>query len=88
MAAQMPISAADAINPAFQHAKQQLFQPFHFAQWPRLAFVGLLAGEMGSGGGCNSSFHPGPIHHHGGPATFLTRTFPGTSRIILRCPPD
>lgn len=51
----MPISAVDAINPAFQHAKQQLFYPFRFAQWVRLAFVGMLAGEMGSSGGCN--FH-------------------------------
>ena len=26
------------------------FQPFRFWQWTRLAVVGLLAGEMGSGG--------------------------------------
>jgi len=65
MPAQTPISAADAINPAFQHAKRQLFEPFRFAQWARLAFVGLLAGEMGSGGGCHSGFHPGPVHHVG-----------------------
>jgi hypothetical protein len=70
MPAQTQISAADAINPAFQHAKKQLFEPFRFAQWARLAFVGLLAGEMGSGGGCHSGFHPGPIHHHGGAAPF------------------
>jgi len=49
------VSAQDAIHPAFQHAKQQLTQPFRFSQWARLAFVGLLAGEMGSGGGCNFS---------------------------------
>lgn len=29
--------------------------PFRFGQWLRLAFVGLLAGEMGSGNGCNFS---------------------------------
>lgn len=46
----MPISAADCINPAFHHAKQQLFRPFRFSQWARLALVGLLAGELGSGG--------------------------------------
>ena len=50
----MPISAVDAISPAFHHTKQQLFQPFRAGQWLRLAFVGLLAGEMSSGGGCNS----------------------------------
>jgi hypothetical protein len=51
----LPISAVDAISPAFEHTKQQLFKPFRFGQWTRLAFVGLLAGELGSGGGCN--FH-------------------------------
>lgn len=47
----MAISAVDTITPAFQHTKRQLFQPFRFGQWSRLAFVGLLAGELGSGGG-------------------------------------
>ena len=51
----MPISAVDAISLAFEHTKQQLFQPFRFGQWTRLALVGLLAGELSSGG-----FH-GPI---------------------------
>lgn len=47
----MPISAVDAIAPAFEHARQQLVRPFRVGQWAKLAFVGLLAGEMGSGGG-------------------------------------
>jgi hypothetical protein len=42
----------DVIPPALQHAKQQLFEPFRLGQWARLAVVGLLAGEMSSGG-CN-----------------------------------
>ena len=46
----MPISAVDTIAPAIQHAKRQLFQPFRFWQWTRIAVVGLLAGEMGGGG--------------------------------------
>ena len=46
----MPISAVDTITLAFQHTKRQLVQPFRFWQWTRLAVVGLLAGEMGSGG--------------------------------------
>jgi hypothetical protein len=49
----VPLSAIDSISPAFHHAKQQLFQPFRFGQWSRLALVGLCAGEMSSGGGCN-----------------------------------
>lgn len=48
----MPISAIDAISPAFQHTKQQLFQPFRAGQWARLALVGLLAGELTTGS-CN-----------------------------------
>jgi len=46
----LPISAIDAISPAFQHTKQQLFQPFRAGQWAKLALVGFLAGELSSGG--------------------------------------
>jgi hypothetical protein len=49
----LPISAVDAIAPAFEHTRRQLMQPFRFGQWARLALVGLLAGELSSGGGCN-----------------------------------
>lgn len=49
----MPISAVDTISLAFQHTKRQLVEPFRFWQWTRLAVVGLLAGELGSSGGCN-----------------------------------
>lgn len=51
----MPISAADSITPAFRHTTQQLLKPFRLGQWTRLAFVGFLAGELGSGGSCNFS---------------------------------
>jgi hypothetical protein len=65
----LAISALDTISLAIQHTKQQLAQPFRVGQWTRLAFVGLLAGELGSGGGCNSmrNFkipqHPGISRH-------------------------
>jgi hypothetical protein len=49
----LPVSAVDAITPAFEHTKRQLLKPFRLGQWMRLAFVGLLAGELSSGGGCN-----------------------------------
>jgi hypothetical protein len=62
MSSGMPISAADAINPAFQHAKRQLLQPFQLGQWVRLALVGLLAGEMGSGFNLHTTHHQGPAH--------------------------
>jgi hypothetical protein len=72
----LPVSGADVIEMAFRHAKEQLFKPFRFAQWARLAFVGLLAGEMSSGGGCNFSV---PINNHSrgtGTRTFLDPTWP------------
>ena len=52
----VPISAIDSLTPAFEHTKQQLFRPFRFGQWTRLALVGLFAGEMSSGGGCNFNY--------------------------------
>ena len=62
----MPISAVDTIGLAFQHTKRQLVQPFRLWQWTRLAFVGLLAGEMGSGSGCNFSKSFGSPHQAAG----------------------
>ena len=47
----MPLSAIDTLTPAFEHTKQQLFRPFRFGQWTKLALVGLVAGEMATGGG-------------------------------------
>ncbi|GAC1661510.1 MAG: hypothetical protein NVS9B4_13860 [Candidatus Acidiferrum sp.] len=67
----MPLSAVDSINPAFQHAKQQLAHPFRFVQWVRLAFVGFLAGELGSGGGYNFSYNIPAIHQGQGSEHFL-----------------
>lgn len=58
----MPISAVDTISLAVEHTKQQLFRPFRFAQWAKLAIVGLLAGELGSSGGCNRSNFNLPQH--------------------------
>ena len=53
--ASLPISPVDCIRPAFEHTKQQLFAPFRMGQWWRLALVGLLAGELSSGGCPGSS---------------------------------
>jgi hypothetical protein len=63
----VPISAVETITLAVQHTKRQLLQPFRFGQWTRLAIVGLLAGEMGSG-----SFHvPTGFPHQTGPSRHL-----------------
>lgn len=62
----MPITASDSITLALEHTKQQLFQRFRIGQWTRLAFVGLLAGELGSNG-CNGSNFNFPPHSGGAP---------------------
>ena len=71
----MPISAADAINPAFRHAKEQLLRPFRFGQWWRLALVGLLAGELGSSPSCNVNY-PLNTQHRASQQAFLAGNWP------------
>ena len=51
----MPTSAIDCVQPAIQHAREQLFTHFRWGQWSRLALVGILAAELHSGG-CGGSF--------------------------------
>ena len=77
----MPISAVDTITLAFQHTKRQIFQPFRFWQWTRLAFVGLLAGEMGSSGGFN--FPTSFPRQTGSSRHFLEQGFPKIDPAIL-----
>lgn len=72
----MPISAVDSITLAIEHTKQQLFRPFRIGQWTRLAFVGLLAGELGANG-CNRANFQSPVHH---PAV-VAPYFPGFPAI-------
>ncbi|MGA8185764.1 MAG: hypothetical protein WB819_19220 [Terriglobia bacterium] len=40
------LSAIDAISPAFDRVRRQLFQPFRFAFWARMALVALATGEF------------------------------------------
>ena len=61
----MPISAVDAISPAFQHTKKQLIEPFRASQWAKLALVGFLAGEVHSGG-CSGGNFQMPTRTSGG----------------------
>jgi len=71
----LPLSAVDAIQPAIEQAKRQLLQPFRFGQWIRLALVGLLSGELGSGGGCNVNV---PANHQD----------KGTQQFLSSLPPE
>jgi hypothetical protein len=81
----VPISAVDTISLAFQHTKRQLFHPFRFWQWTRLAIVGLLAGEMGSGGGninFPSNFHV-PQQGGGSSRHLLAQSFPHIDPALI-----
>lgn len=80
----MPLSAIDAISPAVEHTKRQLLQPFRVGQWTRLAVVGLLAGELSSGG-CNVPSFPNsnaPVHP-GFPAGANPMLFAGLFVVLL-----
>jgi len=55
------LSAVEAVSPAFDHTKRQLFQPFRFKRWARLAVVSLVTGEFAgsSWGGGNVNLPSG-----------------------------
>ena len=78
----MPISAVDTISLAFQHTKQQLLRPFRMGQWSKLALVGLLAGELSSGGGCNFQI-PHIPERTGGSEHLLRLAFPSVNPVAL-----
>jgi hypothetical protein len=44
-------SGVDAISPAMERTKRQLFVPFRFWHWARLAVVAMCTGELTGGGG-------------------------------------
>lgn len=75
----MPLSAVDSLTPAFEHTKQQLFRPFRFGQWTRIALVGLFAGEMSSGGGCNLNF---PTHTRAAHQNFAFAAMPPNWELL------
>lgn len=79
----MPISGVDAISLAFRHSKRQLLQPFRIGQWTRLALVGLLAGELGSSGGCNAPSNFNIPHQTGGSRHLLDTGLPNIDPALL-----
>ena len=81
--AHLPISAVDTITLAFQHTKRQLIQPFRFWQWTRLAAVGLLAGEAGSGGSFNFPSNFNFPRQSGTSQHFLAQEFPKIDPALL-----
>ncbi len=41
--------AGDVISPSFEYTKRELFQPFRFGRWMRLAVIGAVTGELSGG---------------------------------------
>jgi len=76
-------SAVDAISPAFEHTKRQLLQPFRFGQWARLAFVGLLAGELSSGGCKTHNISNLNVPHHPGTEHLFAPSFGGVDPMLV-----
>jgi hypothetical protein len=42
----MPLSSVDAVAPAFAHARRQLFSPFRFGFWFRIAVIVMTTGDF------------------------------------------
>ncbi|MGA7927630.1 MAG: hypothetical protein WCA20_16775 [Candidatus Sulfotelmatobacter sp.] len=79
----MPFSAVDAISPALEHTKRQLLQPFRLGQWVRLALVGLLAGELSSGGFKVPNLSNFNLPRHPGREHFLAPDFAGPDLMLF-----
>jgi hypothetical protein len=72
----VPVSAVDCVQPALQHTRDQLFRPFRFGQWSRLALVGFLAAELHTSG-CNFNSFNFPVPQQRRGQEFLSTPFPG-----------
>ena len=77
-----PLSAIDSISPAFNHTKQELFQPFRLAFWARMALVAVTTGEFYSSGGW-SGFRYAAMGPRGG-TNNRYQTFAGPNLEYLR----
>jgi hypothetical protein len=75
----VPVSAVDCVQPAIQHTRDQLFRPFRFGQWLRLALVGILAAELHSAS-CNFPTNFTWPHPRRG-QEFAATPFPGLDKF-------
>jgi hypothetical protein len=78
-----PRSPTEAVAPAFAHLKRQLFRPFRLGQWLRLGFVGLLAGEAGSGCNLGNSLSRAAESSSAGPATPQPPAMPDLQTLLI-----
>ena len=77
------LSAVDSVSPAIEAAKRQLFRPFRWGRWTRLALVTLLSGEMTGGGGFNFTWPQGTGRKS---SEFLALANPGVEKLLAWLP--
>ena len=58
------LNAVDAISPAFNLMKADLFSPVRWGFWVRIGILGFFTGEMSAGGGCNFNVPANWNTHH------------------------
>jgi hypothetical protein len=58
------LNAVDAISPAFNLMKADLFSPVRWGFWVRIGILGFFTGEMSAGGGCNFNVPANWRTHH------------------------
>ncbi|MBZ5542075.1 MAG: hypothetical protein LAO07_00160 [Acidobacteriia bacterium] len=80
------LSAVQAVTPAFEQTKQQLFKPFRFRHWLNLATISLVTGEFVGGGGGGGGWHggggfPPPRRRGGGDSLFVAFASPTWDRV-------
>jgi hypothetical protein len=76
------LSAVQAVTPAFEQTKQQLFKPFRFRHWLNLATVSLVTGEFaGGGGGGWGGGVPSPRRRGGGDSLLVAFANPTWERL-------
>lgn len=76
-----PLSAIDCIGPAFTQTKKQLFAPFRFKRWLRLAVVCMMTGEFAGGGGGGGNFNF-PMPHDKGRKSLMALPHADWSKIL------
>ena len=77
-----PRSAIDCVSPAFTQTKKQLFVPFRFKRWLRLAIVCMLTGEFAGGGGGGGGNFNFPVPHDKGRKAFMALPHADWSKIL------
>lgn len=81
-----PLSAIEAVTPAIEHTKGQLFKPFRFWRWARLAVLVLCTGEFAGGGPGNGLNFNLPVNRERNDLAFLASSHEIWAKTIAYLP--